>query len=113
MRDRVITILEALSFPVYLQGSLAGVDWPQSFFTFWTASEDGPHYDNTPISTIWTIDINFYSTEPALVTSVLLSAKQRLRAAGFIVSGKGRDLPSEQTTYTGRGIMAQYIEQEE
>lgn len=110
MKDKVIEILKALGYPVYLQGSLAGKDWPESFFTFWTASEDGPHYDNQPISTIWTIDINFYSTEPALVNALLLSAKQRLRAAGFIISGKGRDLSSDQDTYTGRGITVQFIE---
>ena len=113
MKDRLIAILETLGFPVYLQGSLAGADWPPSFFTFWTASDDGPHYDNAPISTIWTMDINFYSLEPELVNSVLLSAKRALRAAGFIVGGKGRDLSSDQAAYTGRGFTAQYIEQEE
>ncbi len=113
MRDRIISLLSSLGYPVYLQGSLAGADWPASFFTFWAASEDGPHYDNAPVSTVWTVDINFYSTEPLLVDTLLLAAKQQLRAADFIIGGKGKDLSSGQDTYTGRGITAQYIEQEE
>lgn len=113
MKDKVIAILAELGYPVYLQGSLAGTGWPASFFTFWTSSEDGPHYDNEPVSTVWTIDVNFYSVEPALVNALLLSAKQLLRARGFIIGGKGRDLPSDQDTYTGRGFSAQFIEMEE
>lgn len=113
MKEFIIGILASIGYPVYLQGSLSGADWPPSFFTIWTASEDGPHYDNGPISTIWTIDINFYSIEPALVNTQLVEAKRLLRASGFIVGGKGRDVPSDEDNYSGRSITAYFIEQED
>lgn len=113
MKELVIGILASLGFPVYLQGSLSGIDWPPSFFTIWTASEDGPHYDNAAISTIWTIDINFYSIDPALTNSQLVEAKNLLKASGFIVGGKGRDVPSDESNYSGRSMTAYFIQKED
>lgn len=115
MTELLITILSALGYPVRLQGSLLEDEpYPGSFFTFWNnSSEDGAHYDNGEIAYIWNFDVNFYSTDPALVYSVLDAARDALKDAGFIVSGRGRSVPSDEPTHTGRGFTALKIENKE
>ena len=54
--------------------------------------------------------MNFYSSDPSLVNTKLLEAKALLKAQGFIVSGKGHDVMSDEPTHTGRGINVQKIE---
>jgi hypothetical protein len=54
--------------------------------------------------------LNFYSEDPALVNEILISAKRLLKQAGFIVNGKGYDVPSDEVTHTGRGINILYME---
>lgn len=112
MKDDLITILETFGYPVRLQGSLAEDEkYPESFFTFWNyESVDGSHYDNNPINYVWDFDINFYSIDPDLVNTMLLEAKTKLKSNGWIVSGKGHDVASDEPTHTGRGIHAIYIE---
>ena len=114
MKETLITILESFGYPVRLQGSLLPDEpYPPSFFTFWNnSSSDGAHYDNSAISYVWSFDINFYSNDPALVNTVLLSAKASLVAAGWIIDGKGYDVPTDEPSHTGRGIVALYLEQE-
>lgn len=106
MKDTLITTLTSLGYPIYLQGSLSEADaYPESFFTFWNNYSDGSEfYDNEEHSCIWDFDLNFYSSDPALVNTVLINAKTLLRAQGFIVTGKGYDVVSDEPTHTGRGI---------
>lgn len=106
MKDLLIKTLETFGYPVYQQGSLSKDEsYPESFFTFWNNdSYDGTHYDNDAINYIWDFDVNFYSTDPALVNSKLIEAKTKLKQQGFIVSGKGYDVASDEPTHTGRGI---------
>ena len=112
MKDELIELLETFGYPVRLQGSLTEDDaYPQSFFTFWNNdSYDNSHYDNHAISYVWDFDVNFYSTDPTLVNTVLLSAKALLLSNGFIITGKGYDVASDEPTHTGRGIHALYVE---
>jgi hypothetical protein len=115
MKEKLITLLQSFGYPVRLQGSL-GVDeaYPDSFFTFWNNdSYDGNHYDNDAIYWIWNFDVNFYSTDPALVNSMLLQAKTLLKQNGFIITGKGYDVASDEPTHTGRGMNALIIEYKE
>ena len=106
MKDLLIETLDTFGYPVILQGSLGKDEaYPESFFTFWNNdSYDGNHYDNDAVSYVWDFDVNFYSTDPALVNLKLIEAKTKLKQQGFIVSGKGYDVASDEPTHTGRGI---------
>ena len=112
LKDALISLLETFGYPVRLQGSFAEDEqYPESFFTFWNNdSSDGSHYDNDAVSYIWDFDVNFYSIDPALVNTVLLDARRLMKTNGWIVSGKGHDLASDEPTHTGRGINVKYIE---
>lgn len=112
MKDTLITLLESFGYPVRLQGSLAeNEQYPDSFFTFWnTDTTDGSHYDNDAINYIWDFDVNFYSINPALVNTVLLEVRTLLKNNGWIISGKGYDVASDEPTHTGRSINVIYIE---
>ena len=112
MKDALISLLETFGYPVRLQGSFAEDEqYPESFFTFWNNdSSDGSHYDNDAVNYIWDFDVNFYSIDPDLVNTVLLDARRLMKSNGWIMSGKGHDLASDEPTHTGRGINVIYIE---
>lgn len=112
MKDALIGLLETFGYPVRLQGSLAEDEaYPESFFTFWNNdTSDGSHYDNDAISCVWDFDVNFYSVDPELVNTALLRARKLLKDNGWIVSGKGYDVATDEPTHTGRQINAFYIE---
>lgn len=114
MKNLLINTLSSLGYPVKLQGSIEkNEQYPESFFTFWeNDSYDGSHYDNNPINYIHNFDVNFYSIDPTLVNTVLLEAKTELKKVGFIMTGKGYDVPSDEPTHTGRGMNALIIEKE-
>lgn len=115
MKELLIQLLETFGYPVRLQGSFAEHEaYPNSFFTFWNNdSYDNDHYDNEPISYTWSFDVNFYSNNPTLVNTVLLEAKELLKQNGFIISGRGYDVASDEPTHTGRGMNALIIENKE
>lgn len=106
MKDLLIETVETLGYPIFLQGSLGKEEaYPESFFTFWNNSSDGEaFYDNEEHAFLWDFDLNFYSSNPTLVNSKLIEAKQLLKAAGFSIYGKGYDVASDEPTHTGRGI---------
>lgn len=112
MKQELLNILEQYGYPVRLQGSLGPRQkYPESFFTIWNGStDDASHYDNDAIATIWDFDVNFYSTSPVLVNAVILDVRNKLKAAGWIVNGKGYDVASDEPTHTGRGLQALYRE---
>lgn len=112
VKQLLIDTLESFGYPIVLQGTLSDEDtYPDSFFTFFNNDTvDDAFFDNNESQTIWDFDLNFYSNNPELVNSVLLEAKPLLKAAGFIVDGKGYDVLSDQITHTGRGINVLYIE---
>ena len=118
MEDLLIEILESFGYPVMLQGSMSADEkYPNHFFTFWNnSSYDGSYYDNEEHSTVYNYSINFYSIDPALVYTKLLNSQKRLREAktelkkrGFIVSGDGHSVDSDEPTHDGRGIEAIFI----
>lgn len=112
MKELLITLLETFGFPVILQGTLTEEEpYPESFFTIWNNDTfDQEFYDNEERETVWDFDVNFYASDPALVNSKLVEAKQLLKENGFIVRGKGYDVFSDEPTHTGRGMNALKIE---
>jgi hypothetical protein len=112
VKDLLISTIEGLGFPIYQQGSLGENEpYPASFFTFWNNTAEGAEfYDNEEHSITWNFDLNFYSIDPTLVNSVLMESKSLLKQAGFIVTGAGHDLISDEHTHTGRGITVWKIE---
>ena len=112
VKQLLIDTLSVFNYPIYLQNSLSDEDtFPDSFFTFFNNSTvDDAFYDNTESETIWDFDLNIYSIDPAIVNSTLVIAKPLLKAAGFIVDGKGYDVLSGVPALTGRGINVLYIE---
>ena len=110
MTKELIQILSTLGYPVRLQGSLLPDEpYPESFFTFWNDSADGDsYYSNDEHAIIWSYSVNFYSMDDSLVNSKLLEAKALLKAQGFIVSGAGYSVASDEPTHTGRGITVLY-----
>ena len=106
MEDKLIETLETLGYPVFLQGSLLPDEpYPNHFFTFWNDSADGTSfYSNEENAIVWAYSINFYSNDPRLVNSKLLEAKELLKAQGWVVSGAGYSVKSDEPTHTGRGI---------
>lgn len=110
MEDLLISTLEKIGYPVKLQGSLlADEPYPDSFFTYWNNSADGSsYYSNEEGAVLWNYSINFYSKNPLLVNSILLTAKVLLKEEGFTISGAGYSVMSDEPTHTGRGIIALY-----
>ena len=112
MKTKLINVLSEFGYPVILQGSLdPDTKYPESFFTFWNnSSDDGSHYDNDAISFVWNFDVTFYSTDAEKVNTILLQARDLLKQNGFICSGRGYDVASDEVTHTGRGMNVLTIE---
>ena len=117
MEYLLIQVLEeAFGYPVSLQGSYDPEDkYPDRFFTFWNDSTDGESfYDNDEGAIVWVYSLNFYSTDPVSVNNMFKiikdtpTAKSVLKANGFIVTGAGYSVMSDEVTHTGRGITVTY-----
>lgn len=111
MEDSLIEILESFGYPVKLQGSLLPDEpYPEHFFTFWNNSSYGESfYDDDEQSTVFDYDVNFYSTNPEWVYTKLRAAIVALKKAGFIISGDGYSVASDEPTHDGRGINVLFL----
>ena len=114
MEDKLIELLESFGYPVIRQGSLAESEpYPDNFFTFWNNdSSDGSHYDNEAASSVYDYDVNLYSNSPDNTYGKLREAIKLLKGEGFIISGDGYDVASDEDTHTGRGVNALYLKKE-
>lgn len=110
MVDLLIDTLAPLGYPIKLQGSLAPDEpAPDHFFTYWNNAADGTSfYSDDEHAIDWQFSLNFYSVDPANVYSVLTDAKKLLKSAGFIVTGAGYSLASDDPSHTGRGFTIHY-----
>ena len=91
LEDKLIKVLESLSYPVFRQGSLSEDEqYPETFFTFWN-NEETEHsaYDNQTQSVLYDYDVNVYSNNPELTYSLLKDARNLLKSNGFIIASRG------------------------
>lgn len=110
--ENAIKLLETICPTVKQQGSLAPNEpYPARFFTFWNPdTHDHKHYDNTANGIVWELDVSFYSTDPLDIYATIPQAIEALRAAGWVITGAGHTVASDETTHTGRGFTAVYLE---
>lgn len=110
--DILIEVLKTFEYPVKRQGSMLPEDvYPDNFFTFWNNSSLSERfYDNSENIYVYDFDVNFYSSDPTAVYTVLREAIKKLKAAGFIITGDGHDVASDEKTHDGRGVSCVYIE---
>ena len=94
MKDELITLLETLNFPVFLQGTLNSVEeYPESFFTFWNyETPEAAFYDNDANRAVWGFWVYFYSVDPELVQTQPEAARKLLKQNGWILQGKANDI---------------------
>lgn len=113
MEDLLIETLESFGFPVKLQGSLLPNEpYPDHFFTFWNNNSYGEsYYDNDEKSIVYSYDVNFYSINSEWVYTKLRAAKTALKEVGFIISGDGYTVMSDESTHDGRGINVLFLKQ--
>lgn len=104
--------LAGFGLPVYLQGSMSdGEPYPESFYTYFNSETNGArYYDDKENAVIWDFDVNAYSANPNTAQSMLMQARDALRALGYVCGGSGYDILSDEPTHTGRGINAIYVE---
>lgn len=112
MEELLLRVLNGFEYDVMRQGSLPeNAPYPETFFTFWNNdSADGNHYDGKEASVVWDYDVNLYSSDPALTYSLLEDAITRLKGNGFIITGRGHDVASDEITHTGRGVNVLFFE---
>ena len=112
MEDLLISTLQGLyNYPVFLQGALLDDEaYPDNFFTFWNRDSYGnSFYDNAEESTAFVYDVNFYSINAEAVYRVLREVITELKKAGFIISGDGHSIASDEPTHDGRGVTVYYL----
>lgn len=111
MEDLLIETLQSFGYPVRLQGSLLPDEpYPNHFFTFWNSNSHGEKfYDDDEHSTTFIYRVCFYSIDPELVYTKLREAKAALKEAGFILSGDGYSVDSDEPTHDGRAIDVLYL----
>lgn len=111
MEDLLIETLATFGYPVKLQGSLLPNEpYPDDFFTFWNNdSYSDSFYDNQAHTCVYDYDVNFYSNNPESVYSTLREAISLLKSKGFIVSGDGHSVASDEPTHDGRGVNVKFL----
>lgn len=109
MRNSLHTVLENIK-PSFLQGTLPGKNYPETFFTYWCFDAPEEYMDNKPIKALWGFWVYCYSNDPETLETSLNEAIEALRDNGFIVQGRGIDLASDRPSHTGRMITVYYIE---
>jgi len=110
--DLLIVTLETSGLSVWRQGSLPeSVEYPDRFYTYWLNYSDGSsYYDNAEALTEWDFDVYCYASNPQAMADAVETGMSLLKAAGFIIGGRGWDVASDQKTHTGRGFSATYLE---
>lgn len=109
MWSKLEEVFEEMKLPYDRQGNYGGHD--DSFFTYWNIrTPETRFYDNKPRRSEWVWSIIFYTRYPELMYTKLDELIRILREKGFVVNGRGNDIPSDEVDYIGRVITATYVE---
>lgn len=111
MTENLIDLLATLNYPVIRQGSLApSQTYPDTFITFWNNYEEGhSFYDNDTVNVDYSFDVNVYSTSPNTVYALLDTARELLKANGWVIVERAYDARSDESTHIGRGMVVGYL----
>lgn len=102
VNELLYNTLVSVGYPVYLQGTYTGAQYPDSFITYIVnASDDNTHYDDDVQSWAWDFTVIFYSKVPQLLDTAPDAIRAALKAAGFIPRGKGFNIFSDDPQFTG------------
>jgi hypothetical protein len=94
--------IATLNFPYFLQGTFSGAEYPDSFITYIiNSSDDRAHYDDNATSWTWNATVIFYTRDPELLATVPALIRSTLKNAGFIPTGKGYNIFSDDPNFTG------------
>ena len=94
--------LKTLNYPLFLQGTFSGATYPDSFITYIiNSADDREHYDDNATSWTWNATVIFYTKNPTLLFSVPEQIRTALKTAGFIPTGKGYNIFSDDPNFTG------------
>lgn len=100
--DLLVSTLESLNYPVFLQGTFTGDSYPETYITYFVESyDDRAHYDDNATSWDFSTTVIVYSKDPAKLFSVPATVRTTLKNAGFIPVGKGYNIFSDDPNYTG------------
>ena len=112
MKNKLISVLESVGFPVFLQGSLSPDEiYPETFMTFWNfETPETMFYDNEAHSAVWGFWVYLYSSDPEIVETETEKVRKLLKENGFILQGRGEDANSGRETHTGRMLTLYYME---
>lgn len=103
--DTLINTLATLKYPVFLQGTYSGEEYPPAFFAYIVNdSPDRAHYDDKATSWTWDFTVIFYTNDPTLLDTVPEAARAALKAVEFIPQGKGLNAYSDDPNFTGWSI---------
>lgn len=109
MDMKLSEILEVIK-PCYLQGTLAGKEYPETFFTYWCFEAPEEYMDNKPVKALWGFWVYCYSDDTETLNTSFDGAIEALRANGFIVQGRPTNAASDEKSHTGKMITVYYIE---
>ena len=109
MRNSLHAVLENIK-PSFLQGTLPGEKYPETFFAYWCFDAPEEYMDNEPVKALWGFWVYCYSDDLKTLETSLNEAIDALRDNGFIVQGRPIDLASDRISHTGRMVTVYYIE---
>lgn len=103
IKDELLNVLNTFNYPVFLQGTIEpDAEIPDDFLTFQiTGSDTAAAFDNDDALTAWDINVNYYSRNPANVSTVPVAIRAAMKAAGFIPQSRGFDLIADDPAFTG------------
>ena len=112
--DKLISALHSFcNGETYEQGTLAAnKEYPPKFITYSFASNDCIYFDDKEIGSRWSGAVIFYSSDYAEIISEPPKIRAALRAAGFIVIGKGAPVPSSRPSHDGWALDFEFVEME-